>query len=144
MANLGGTDFDRLLEDARRSLETIRSSSPTPDPGRGGEPTRGTGEAGAGRITATVAAGGRLESIRMDPRALRMGSEELCEQIVLAVNAAFDDLRIKIGTEAAGESAGDPAELTDQLRDLQDQSMRQMAVYTQAINDALGQLGRRG
>jgi hypothetical protein len=54
---------------------------------------RGEAEAADGLIRATVGIGGRLESLRADPRAMRLGSEALCEEIMVAVNGALDDLQ---------------------------------------------------
>lgn len=135
---MGVGEFERLLEDTRRVLEQIRSGDgEVPDE----EEVHGEGEAADGQVRAVVVTGGRLKSLSVDPRAMRMGSAALCEQIVVAVNAALDDLRGK----AAGQpvtSAADPAALAERIRDLQNESVRQMDRFSQGIADVLDRISR--
>lgn len=136
-ASAGGVD--RLLEDTRRMLEQMRSGGEEPpDPGE----LRGEGEAADGQVQAVAVAGGRLESLTVNPRAMRMGSEALCEQIVAAVNAALDDLRGKAAAQAVAAGGVDPAALAEQMRDLHTESVRQMDMFTQGIRDALDRISR--
>ena len=139
-SDLGAVGFDRLLEDTRRSLRQMRA----PVPAQGAEqaaPATGTGAAADGQIEATVRSGGRLESLRMDPKALRMGSQALCEQLVLAVNAALDDLHAKAPDPAAqGTVDVDTAALADRIGELQGQAVRQMSMFAQGITDALARI----
>jgi DNA-binding protein YbaB len=131
--DIGGEAFDRLLAGTRQALESVRGS--------GGEApdVRGEGEAADGMVRASVAPGGRLESVRVNPRLVRAGIDAVCEQIVVAVNAALDDLRAK-AAEQRPPGAPDPARLAGQLRELQDESTRRMEVYGQALTDMLTQI----
>lgn len=61
----------------------------------------GRGEAADGRIYAEYRAQGGLTALDLDPRALRLPSEELSEQIRAAVNAASADFQTQV-KEAAG------------------------------------------
>ena len=113
----GARSIDQLLEDTRRVLAEMRPGAGTPpDPGE----LRGEGEAAdgqvravagpsgsgkSGMVRAVAGAGGRLESLTVNPRALRLGSEALCEQIVVAVNAALDDLRDRVEGQAVAAGA---------------------------------------
>ncbi|MEU5876590.1 YbaB/EbfC family nucleoid-associated protein [Spirillospora sp. NPDC047279] len=170
MADFSGAELDRMLTDARKTLESMRkgggadSSAPASgaggaagrDAGRqagasqgrsrdaagGGEPVVGVGEAADGRVLATVEAGGRLKSVEMDPRAMRLASAELGEQIVVAVNAALDDLRAKAAA-AAADQAVDTDTLGKQVEDIQNQSLRQMELITQALNDTITKISNR-
>lgn len=142
----GVSGAERLLTDARRALDVMRAGGDAAD--RAADPAvdrvaevRGEGSAADGQVQAVAVTGGRLESVRVDPRAMRMGSEALSEQVVLAVNAALDDLRGKV-SEQPMPGAVDPAALAAQMRELQDESVRQMEKFGQAIGDALGRITR--
>lgn len=131
----GARDIDRLLGDARRLLAEVRSAAPA-DAGLGDlEELRGEAEAADGLIRATVGIGGRLESLRADPRAMRLGSEALCEEIMVAVNGALDDLQAK--ARQAGPAVPDRAALDRQLEELQSESVRRMEMFTQGVAEAI-------
>lgn len=148
VAEVGGLDasgFDRLLEQTRQALASVRLAGTPAEPGE--VEMTGVGAAADGQVRATVLAGGRLESLQVNPRLLRNGIESVCEQIIVAVNAALDDLRDQAAAQGAAQvPAGgvvDPAALAGRLRELQDQSVRQMAVFSQAMNDVVAQLRGR-
>ncbi|MBM0234583.1 YbaB/EbfC family nucleoid-associated protein [Micromonospora sp. STR1_7] len=129
------TEFDRLFQQTRQALASMRSTGQAPDDGTGVQPARGTGSAAGGQVE-VVAVGQRVESVTVDPRALRMGAEMLGEQITLAVNAALDDLRLQAG-DAVDAPAVDPVALGQQLDELQNESVRSMAAMTDALTDAV-------
>jgi hypothetical protein len=147
-----GADFGRLLEDTRRTLGALRSGglagqgggadeSPQAASGAGAappEPPSGVGSAADGKITAKVAAGGHLEELVADPRLLRSGAEELCAQIMVAVNAAVDDLRAR--TAQASPATMDPAELAGLIEDLQTESLRQMSQFSQGVAETVARI----
>ncbi len=136
MADLGGDELGRLLEDTRRALGALRTGS-----GSGSEdakPVHGEGSAADGRVTAAVASGGHLESLTVDPRLLRSGSEEVCAQIMVAVNAAMDDLKTR--TAEASPAVMDPAALAETLEGLQTESMRQMSRFTEGIAETVAKI----
>lgn len=139
-ADLGMRDFDRLLEDARRALAEMQTRSS--DPGERDETTtlRGEGMSASGQIRATVVTGGRLESVRVDPRAMRLGSEALGEEVVAAVNAALDDLRVK--AQEAAPAMPDRAALGQQLEELRTESVRRMQLFTQGVAEAVEQISQ--
>ncbi len=140
VGDFGGADFERLLGETRRALGALRSSDGGADQAAdaAAEPVRGEGSAADGKITATVAAGGHLEELKVDPRLMRSGSEELCAQIVLAVNAAMDDLRAH--TAQASPAAMDPAALAGMLENLQTESVRQMSQFTQGVAETVAKI----
>ncbi|GAA2615748.1 YbaB/EbfC family nucleoid-associated protein [Actinomadura fulvescens] len=152
MADFSGAELDRMLTDARKTLESMRKGGEADRPaaaagaagsgtaGRGGTPVEGAGQAADGRVRATVVAGGRLKSVDLDPRAMRLASAELGEQIVVAVNAALDDLRTKAAGAATGESVDTDA-LGKQVEEIQNQGLRQMELITQALNDTIAKIG---
>jgi hypothetical protein len=94
--------------------------------------------AAEGRISASVVSGGRVEGLRVDPRLMRLGSEELCAQIVVAINAALDDLRAQTSRVDAGGM--DPAALAGMLESLQADSARQMSLFTQGMAETVAKI----
>jgi hypothetical protein len=143
---MGVGDLDRLLQDTRRALSELGARRPDrdvlPD-------LRGVGTAADDQVRASVAVGGRLETLTVNPRLMRMGSEALCEQIVVAVNAAVDDLATKVVESAPKPPDSDPAELGQQLDEIRTESVRQMEKFTQGVTDAVSQImqateGRHG
>lgn len=128
--------IDRLLAETARALESMRSAAP---PVTAGEPVRGTGSAADDRVRAVASTANRIDSITIDPRLMRLGSEALAEEIVIAVNAAFADLQRQAQTQAVAAPA-DPEEFAGQLRQLREDSVRGMVSVTSALNDVLGQI----
>jgi DNA-binding protein YbaB len=136
--DLGLAGFERLIADTRRALQEMRAG---PTEAADAPEIRGAGVAADGQVRVTARTGGRLESVQLDPRALRLGSQALGEQILLAVNAALDDLQAQAGTQARAPAA-DPAPLTERMRELQEASVRQMYVFSQSITDAVERISR--
>jgi hypothetical protein len=138
----GAGGLDRLLTSTLEALEQVRASRSTP--AQPPAPTRG--EAADGKVVAIAGDGGRLTSITVDPRLLREGIDVVCEHIVTAANAALDQLRVTAATAPGVETAPevDTAALAGKLREVQDSSLRQMEMFSQAIAEAMSQLpGRR-
>jgi hypothetical protein len=54
-------------------------------------------------VRATAVPGGRVASLQVNPRLLREGIESVCEQIIVAVNAALDGLRAKTTAQGAAQ-----------------------------------------
>ena len=130
-------EFDRMLSETRGLLDQIRGGTRPPE----ADDTEGRGEAADGRVRVVAGTGGELTSVELDPRAMRMPSEELAEELKSAVNAALRDLR---ATSQAADTAIDPDVLAERLRDAQDQGLRQMAAFTQSLDDLMTRIGTRG
>jgi DNA-binding protein YbaB len=130
-------DLARQLQEMRRLLRDTRAGSASTQPD--GEPVLGTAEAADGLVK-VIAETGKLSKIELNPRAMRLPSEDLAEAIVEAANAALADLAAKAGSETG--LVADPAALDARLSELQDQSVRQMSRYMQGISEVLGRLGR--
>jgi DNA-binding protein YbaB len=129
-------EFDRLFEQTRRVLSSMRATGVAPDAEEAAEPARGTGSAAGGQVEVVVV-GQRVESVNLDPRSLRMGAELLGEQITLAMNAALDDLREQTARSGAEAPDVDPAALGQTLGELQNESVRSMSAITEALGDAV-------
>jgi len=141
----GRSDLDQVLTQARELLASARAGQPPAD--GAGEPVTGTGESAEGRVRAVATTGGRLARVELDPRALRMPSEELAGHLVTAVNAALDALAQAAAGQAGSADVAAPvdtAALAEQLRQVQEDGVRRMAAFTQGISAAMAQLGQRG
>lgn len=124
------------MHETQSAIESLRAKKPSPE-----EMTaRGEGQASDERVRAS-AHGGRVESITLDPRVLRLPPEELGSLVAEAVNAALDDQRGR-STAAIG-AVPDLAALAETLHDVQNQSLRQMGVITQGITDAMARIRER-
>jgi DNA-binding protein YbaB len=128
-------EFDFGLEQARQHMRDLVAASTGPD----GEPLEGYGEAANGMVQVTVA-GGRISAVELNPRVMRLPSEELAEAFVEAANAALADLAAKYPAVAAPPV--DLAAVERQLAEAQEQSAMQLRRYEQTISEALAQLGR--
>jgi DNA-binding protein YbaB len=140
----GVGDIDRLLQDTRRALSELGAPQAGQD---ANAEMRGTGTAADDQVRASVAIGGRLETLSVNPRLMRLGSEALCEQIVVAVNAAMDDLLTKVAESAREQPS--PADLGQQLEEIRTESVRRMEMFSQGVADAVSQImqateGRHG
>ncbi|GAA2126022.1 YbaB/EbfC family nucleoid-associated protein [Actinomadura napierensis] len=132
----GLADLDELLTQTRRTLEQMRSASARPGDA---ETITSTAETVDGRVRATVVSGGRIESLELDPRALRSGAEELAAQIVQVVNAALEELRTQAGS-GGPEGDVDTHALAARLGELQADSARGMAVFSQGIAETVARI----
>lgn len=74
------------------------------------EEVRGRGEAAGGLVVIETGADGRVLLARLRPQVMRLGSEDLAEAIVGAVNAALDDVAAQTRTLMADVISGDPAD----------------------------------
>jgi hypothetical protein len=104
------------------------------------------GEAADGQVSADVCADGLLTALRLDPRALRLGSQELAGQIVIAVRAAQ-----RAHLDRMGESSEEPAApgeheaqtLARRLDELEVQASRDFDRLTSALDETLRRLEGR-
>ncbi|MFB4276617.1 hypothetical protein ACBJ59_15100 [Nonomuraea sp. MTCD27] len=96
------------------------------------EPVRGKGEAARGWVRVVVT-DGRVESVRIHPKAMAEGSYELGDHLRAAMNAAFEDLpRRRQGTGAV-----DLADVARRARETQLAGVAQMHAATRALRDIM-------
>jgi hypothetical protein len=141
----GDVDFDRLLRDTRKSLESLRAAPAASGPSGSGQaadapPVRGSGEAYEGQVRA-VAADGKLERLDLEARLMRLPAEQLAPHVLVAVNAALDDLRAKTPATDAGPTV-DPAALAARLGEVATEGLARMASISQGLADAMAQISR--
>ncbi|MEV4622866.1 YbaB/EbfC family nucleoid-associated protein [Asanoa sp. NPDC049573] len=127
----GTGDLEATLAQARRMLDSLAAGDAA------AEPVTGEGSALDGLVTVRATGGGRIEWVEIDPRAGRVPLDQLAEAITEAVNAAL--------AEASGSGAlpVDFGALAGQVRQMQDDSLRQMARFTGALDEAMDRLGKR-
>lgn len=130
---LGDEELERLMLETRATVEQLRAEKTLPDH----VPAEGHGETSEGRVRVTAQAG-RIESIMLEPRLLRLPPEELGELVRDAVNGALADLN---GKSAA--AAPDLAAISESLREVQNEGLRQMAIITDGIASAMAQIRER-
>jgi hypothetical protein len=130
--------FDGMFDATLRALGQVGGA---PGEGEDAEPLVGTGEGAGGLIRATATAGGRITDLDLNPRALRMGSAELSEEILAAVNGALDDLRTKVSEAAA---TPDLSGLAERLKEVQETSKRQLSGLIESLVAAQERIASAG
>lgn len=133
---MAADDFDMELDRARRELRELAAASTGPD----GRPHEGYGEA-AGGMVRVRAVEGQVSAVELDPKAMRMASQDLAEAFAAAANAALADLASKY--PVTNIPTFDPEKLDAQLSEVQQESLIRMRRYEEAVADAMRQLGGR-
>jgi DNA-binding protein YbaB len=143
------TEFNEGFEAARTTLDGLLAGEPNPAGAAEGDVAddpaqrlQGIGQAADGRVVATVRVGGTLESIELDPRALRGGTELLGQQFAEAINAALDDLRTNAAQEIGGVDV-DPLTVADDLTRVQDELAERAVLLAERFDDAMRQIARQ-
>ncbi|MEU5864815.1 YbaB/EbfC family nucleoid-associated protein [Nonomuraea sp. NPDC047529] len=115
-------DLDRVISESERSVRNLAGMLDELSL------VTGQGESRSGAVTARVDADGRLEELRLAPRASRLELDELTEEIVQAVRTAQDDqsrrLRDVIPPASFGGLSAEA--VTRQFQDLQDGLSREL------------------
>lgn len=104
----------------------------------------GRGQTEDGRISATYTATGGLTELHLDPRAMRMGSDELAERIVWVIGEATRDLH-RQNTEAMSEvfgEDGDPMRLLTDPQAVEQRATEMRQSFDRTMNDVVGELDR--
>jgi DNA-binding protein YbaB len=136
MPGAASGDFARMLD---ATVDALRAVSPPPEDEEAARQRR-TGEAAEGQVRAEFGADGKLASLTVDPRMMRLGSPEMCDRIVEAVNAAIDSMRG--GTEAP--AAADLTQLTEQLQQVRDTAVPRLGAFLQTLTEAQGRMAGGG
>ncbi|MEU0567864.1 YbaB/EbfC family nucleoid-associated protein [Nonomuraea sp. NPDC005983] len=100
------------------------------------EGIQGVGESADGRVQARTDVNGRLIEVTLDPRAMKMSSQDLGEEITLAVRRAQDDgdlRREQVMRDAVGHLPQTPDEAMEQFEGV-------MHAFNQTMNDREAQL----
>jgi DNA-binding protein YbaB len=105
-SGLSGDAFERVLRDAENSMPKVGEMRERITA------IAGKGEGADGRITAEYSSESGLSALEIDPRALRLPSDELSQEIRAAVNAAAKDFKGRL-TQVSGELFGAKGEASD-------------------------------
>jgi DNA-binding protein YbaB len=135
---IAGNEFDDLFEQARQALDQVRRQAAS-DPDAP-EPEPVTAEAADGQVRAVMTPAGKLAELNVEPKLLRQGIEEVCAQLVIAVNDAIDQLRAR----SRPVGAVDPEALATTLREVQTESVRRMAAFGTVVDDVVNRLVQSG
>ncbi|MET8308450.1 YbaB/EbfC family nucleoid-associated protein [Micromonospora sp. NPDC005173] len=127
-------DFSRMLDATMQALAAV--SAPTDDVPA--DPP--AGEAADGQVRAELGPDGRLRSLWVEPRLMRLGSVELTEHITTAVNAAIDAMR----GATVPPQVGDLTQLREQLAEVRDTAVPRLGSFLQALTDAQERMVRGG
>jgi hypothetical protein len=101
------------------------------------------------RIRVAWSEAGGIDELEIDPRALRMASEDLAAQIRTVVNAARAQAQQQVATlvaDAMGDGAPDPREVVADLPDLQaqlDEIMRDTAQMGSTVSGIVERMRAR-
>lgn len=123
-----GAEFTRMLD---ATVGALRSAGAQPQDEETAR-LRRIGESAQGQVRAEFGADGRLQSLALGPRMMRLGSVELCDHVVTAVNAAIDSMR----GDAAAPAVGDLSQLTEDLEEVRDTAVPRLGAFLQALTDA--------
>ncbi|WP_319460298.1 YbaB/EbfC family nucleoid-associated protein [Micromonospora sp. RTP1Z1] len=129
--------LDEFLTRTQQALSVMRSRPAAHADDDADELLRADGTAADGLVRAVVVQGGRLESVTVDPGLSAQGIEAVCAHIVVAVNAALADLEAQVSASAQA----DVDALAARLGGLQEQSRRQVELFSQAMESAAARLG---
>ena len=136
----GAAGMGQMLDRAMAVLNAIGadgSAAPGPEP----VAIEGIGSGADGMVHVTAEPPGQVTGLMIEPRALRLGTEVLAEEISNAVNAALADLRSQA---AATSAAPDLARLEEQLREVQTGALHQFRAQNAALIEVQERIARQG
>lgn len=121
-----------------RTISTVLAALGGAGRSADGDPpvVQGHGSAADGLVRVTAGLGGRIESVEIEPAAMRLPSTDLAEEVRAATNAALAELRTAIA-EVSG--APDTTAVLEQLREVQRTAVPQL----QGFVDTLAQVQER-
>ncbi|WP_406318238.1 YbaB/EbfC family nucleoid-associated protein [Streptosporangium sp. NBC_01639] len=120
----------RLLRNAQREIAAIK----------------GEGESASGKVRARVDTDGRLVDVRLDPRATKLSSMDLAEEITLAVQRAQDDAarqRERAFRDAVGAPLPDAAQVLEQFDETMQTFSRAMNGHEARLDQILREMNDR-
>jgi hypothetical protein len=129
-------DFQDLFAATEQSVAAARGGKSGPQDGDGVN-LRGEGQSDArGYVRAVVTPAGRVESLGIDPSAMRKPSHELAGLVLTAVNSALEDLRAR--QRESHETAA--TERTERVRVVQDRSIADMRAFCDVMTRLMGSI----
>ena len=137
----GNDEVDRLLSRVSEQVEQLEKTREE------FTEMRGEGEAAEGMVKVSVRPGGAIDTININPRAMRLGSEALAEAITEAAHAAEKNVTERM-TEIMQPLIGDTTAFNDILKGklpgLEGYSAMQSEPRLNAALQKLEELRKRG
>ncbi|WP_026932261.1 YbaB/EbfC family nucleoid-associated protein [Glycomyces tenuis] len=124
-------EFERRLAEARAALAQVTAA---PEESQA-EPV--TGESAKGLIGVTLGVDGRVDKIRVDPKAFKEGSDFIAEHVLLAANDALNQRAAMVGTD---EPVPDLGAVDKSLTEIQESSLARFQAMEASITQVLGKL----
>ncbi|MFG3437972.1 YbaB/EbfC family nucleoid-associated protein [Nonomuraea sp. NPDC047897] len=105
---------------------------------------RSSADSADGLVTATLGDDGLLETLRLDPRMLRHGAQDLAEHVVAAVRAAQRHHLSRTADAPDTASGPDPEPLVRRLDEMEVQAVRDFDRLVSALDETLRRIEGRG
>ncbi|MEV4892035.1 YbaB/EbfC family nucleoid-associated protein [Nonomuraea sp. NPDC055795] len=128
-----GHPIGEMLTQALQALEQAEEAP-------AGAVFQGDGVAADGQVRAVAGPDGRLHELRLNPRVMRMASEDLAREILSAVNAALDDLRANVPGLA---EAADPRRLAQTMGGTRDSVLGRLEEFADGVELVVRRLEER-
>lgn len=129
-------NLERMVKDSEESLRRLADMTDELDS------ITGKGKSRSGMVEAVVDNGGRLDRIELEPRAMRLSSAELSEEIVEAVRAAQDSAQRQGEELLAQAMGGDAARFPLDLDALQRQTKDIQDSFSMSVESSLTEIER--
>jgi DNA-binding protein YbaB len=130
-------DLDRIISQGREAMRNLEKAQDSL------AEIAGVGEAADGMVQAMVDGTGGIQKVTVNPRAMRLDSQSLAEEVTLAVRAAQEDAQNKtsqvlgavLGGANLAKDALDRDKIGEQLQKIQDS-------FDQKIGERSDSIGR--
>ncbi|MGW5361222.1 YbaB/EbfC family nucleoid-associated protein [Actinopolymorpha pittospori] len=103
---------------------------------------RGEGEAAAGLVRVTVDGTSNLVGLVIEPKAMRLASQDLTEAVLAAFGAARSAVRDQLSTLTPTYTVV-PSEVQSAVEQLRFEAERRLDSFTQTVDDLTTRLDRR-
>lgn len=131
-----GQDLDGRLRDMRKAADGMRAARERL------ASLVGTGTAADGRVRVTWAAATGLDQLNLDPRAMRMPSQDLAAAIKSAITGAMADLRRQTAEVMQAETGASAGGSVAKIEEMREAFGSQMDEITARIDDARRRMER--
>jgi DNA-binding protein YbaB len=130
---MSGEEFAQRLGEARAALAATTAAPEE------SQAVPVTAEAAKGRIGVTLGVDGRVTEIRLDPKAVKEGTDYIAEQVLAALNDALDQRAAMVG---ADERVPDLRAVGESLAAVQDSGLQRLQEMTASIEQLVAKLNR--
>ncbi len=118
--------------------QLARAEAPSPGPDLESSPVTAEGTAADERLRVTVT-NGRVQEVSLQPQLLRLSNAELGDHIAEAVNNALEAYQTALMAQLS-QLSPDLGAVRDQVRQIQEDSIRSLDAYTDSMLQMLRQV----